>query len=757
MQHATVFAASQSNNASVVEQTFVQASPKRKFEGWEPSAWDATIEAGIHRSQAMPSDTPPLPSVHARATDALTLSTHPSFPVTTTSSNPPISPSVSATSAPPATATTFKPSFQFVVNEDAKQARKTVRKHVMREYRRRERWEHGDNNSSPVLSIPLSRKRDSTGGAGGAKKSSAASNGTRAGKGRTKKASNSSTATMKAESVSSDSASPTPILPTTPGGSSWLVAKEDTGEIQFEASKSKEGDAQLVRVKKGPVKRRRLDESPLHIDFERQRYGVPGHSSLGRIVPLDEVDLNLEDDNGGDDTESLLNPLNNTTNTALGYGADPWAAVAPSHVDPFSQKLNFDDSDDTKSLMHHFAWTMPSIMDERVTGTNFHRVGWLFSCVAVHDPTPLYVILGFTLAHIAQCHGVKEPPIAIEHKNKALQLITERMNHPVEAVSNGLIGAVVNIAGYELVGSNAQGFATHMTGLSRIITSRGGMCSLQGNQELEDVILRLDVVRAYIALSAPRYPTYSVLRNLSPIAINIPRDVLPFDPIEFAAEERKVVYRFCEDCIYLVHELEDFMMLAGSAARSLQAGAQDKESAEETETTRQLISAAATQLLCRQDLGNAAGSPLSRKCCRLAVLVFMDLAVRELFDTPGRCGQFIHVLKSRLLGPMTPWGRSLEMLLHVLVKHERLALEKAWRAWYVADMITMTMSLSEETWIIAEARMMAYVREEAATAGLALSSSMPLSSSSSPPPAGRRSASVWSLRDTLDAFLGAWG
>lgn len=89
-------------------------------------------------------------------------------------------------------------------------------------------------------------------------------------------------------------------------------------------------------------------------------------------------------------------------------------------------------------------------MDEMVAGTNFHRIGWLYSCVAVHDPTPISVILGFTLAHIAQCHGSKEPPLAIEHKNKALQLIKQRMEDPVEALSDGTIGAVVNIAGYEV-------------------------------------------------------------------------------------------------------------------------------------------------------------------------------------------------------------------------------------------------------------------------------------------------------------------
>ena len=43
----------------------------------------------------------------------------------------------------------FKTTFQFVVNEDAKEARNTVRKHVMREYRRRERWEQGQRAPPP--------------------------------------------------------------------------------------------------------------------------------------------------------------------------------------------------------------------------------------------------------------------------------------------------------------------------------------------------------------------------------------------------------------------------------------------------------------------------------------------------------------------------------------------------------------------------------------------------------------------------------
>ena len=94
---------------------------------------------------------------------------------------------------------------------------------------------------------------------------------------------------------------------------------------------------------------------------------------------------------------------------------------------------------------------MPSLMDEIVAGTVFNRIGWLYSAVAVHDPTPVHVIVGFTLGHISGLRGIKEPPMAIEHKAKALQLINARMEDPEQATSDGSIGAVIHIAAYEVL------------------------------------------------------------------------------------------------------------------------------------------------------------------------------------------------------------------------------------------------------------------------------------------------------------------
>lgn len=96
---------------------------------------------------------------------------------------------------------------------------------------------------------------------------------------------------------------------------------------------------------------------------------------------------------------------------------------------------------------------MPSLMDEIVTGKVFHRLGWLYSAVAIHDPTPVHVILGYTLGHIASLRGIDEPALAIEHKSKAIKLLHARMADPAQCYSDGLIGAIVNLAGWE-VGQN---------------------------------------------------------------------------------------------------------------------------------------------------------------------------------------------------------------------------------------------------------------------------------------------------------------
>ena len=312
---------------------------------------------------------------------------------------------VTKTPSPANKESAFKTTFQFVVNEDAKEARNTVRKHVMREYRRRERWqqelkkEDGDDGYDPTATGEKRRRKHS------------------------RPSSDSEPITSRDETAASASTS----------------ESGETGDISIKAKQSV--------IPGSGWKRRRI-----------QNGNVIHNGSDGR-PPIQLFGLVSE-------AEEAIHELGGVK--GLPYQADPWAEVAVSDIDPFS-RLCLQLGPATQSLLHHcmfkstlalswwksllipaVAWVMPSLMDEVVTGTVFRRVGWLYANVAVHDPTPVHVILGFTAGHLANLRGRPEPAFATEHKSKAIQLINERINDPAEALSDGTIGAIVNVAGWEV-------------------------------------------------------------------------------------------------------------------------------------------------------------------------------------------------------------------------------------------------------------------------------------------------------------------
>ena len=89
-------------------------------------------------------------------------------------------------------------------------------------------------------------------------------------------------------------------------------------------------------------------------------------------------------------------------------------------------------------------------MDEIVAGTVFRRLGWLYANVAIHDPTPVHIIIGFAASHVANLSGKSEPAFATEHKSKAIKLLNQRIEDPAEALSDRTLGAIVHIAAWEV-------------------------------------------------------------------------------------------------------------------------------------------------------------------------------------------------------------------------------------------------------------------------------------------------------------------
>ena len=237
---------------------------------------------------------------------------------------------------------------------------------------------------------------------------------------------------------------------------------------------------------------------------------------------------------------------------------------------------------------------------------------------------------------------------------------------------------------------------------------------------------RLDAIRAYSAISAPRYPAFTSVRALDPLAINIPNR--PRSLWSSNSTYSPFEYIYCQEALTLLNRLEDVLLLARSAATDLTGGV--------GEPFKKLLSSSLNQLLEKPDTHLATSSPPSQeldlyaslsstsptrptaleeadirrvhhagKALRLAALAFLDAAIREFFDSPPRPGAYTNRLKLRFLGSRTlandsPWGRSLEMLVAVLLQADRMALERPWRAWYVADALTQTMRIGEWTWDI---------------------------------------------------------
>ena len=173
----------------------------------------------------------------------------------------------------------FKTSFQFVVNEDAREARNTVRKHVMKEYRRRERWEQDKKQAGPEAPRSALKRR---------RKSSKPSTGSDT-------------------SVSEEG----------------LLVSPLSSEIGEQAGGSGTTETALAL----PMTKRRRFMPPVFAESRQaQLWGA----------------VNFDYENAMDELKG---------GKTLPYQSDPWAAVAPSDIDPFSKLNHLGPA--TQSLLHH--------------------------------------------------------------------------------------------------------------------------------------------------------------------------------------------------------------------------------------------------------------------------------------------------------------------------------------------------------------------------------------------------------------------
>lgn len=218
------------------------------------------------------------------------------------------------------------------------------------------------------------------------------------------------------------------------------------------------------------------------------------------------------------------------------------------------------------------------------------------------------------------------------------------------------------------------------------------------------MIQRLDLIRAYIAASSPRYPDYVDVRALKPLLVNIPSTTDYYTTASFPMNvDRQAVYGLCEHAIRLILGLEDVLLLISSAAQ--QTKVLDG-------TFYHLLTKAITQLL--QDNGTeglGSSSIQQRRCFRLAALILIDVSMREYFESPSQTGRFIRALNKQLLDTNSSWGQSAEMFVTTMLRSDRVSLETPSRAWYAADVIIRSVRLGKSEWTSVEQKLRDYIHQ----------------------------------------------
>jgi hypothetical protein len=135
-----------------------------------------------------------------------------------------------------------------------------------------------------------------------------------------------------------------------------------------------------------------------------------------------------------------------------------------------------------------------------------HFMGLVFT-----DPAPLHAVMLLASAHLAKVRGAHSHTIdMLQLRGMAIQEVNRAMmdQRPGggRATSDAMIAAVGKIATFELLFGQKDTFHTHMTGLQRMVSLRGGLQELGLNGMLERILLWIDANAAEITGTPLYFP-----------------------------------------------------------------------------------------------------------------------------------------------------------------------------------------------------------------------------------------------------------
>lgn len=115
------------------------------------------------------------------------------------------------------------------------------------------------------------------------------------------------------------------------------------------------------------------------------------------------------------------------------------------------------------------------------------------------DRASLHAVMLMAASHYTNVKGPRSHSIdLLQLRGMAIREINDALEDPQRATSDQLIAAVAKMASYEALFGDQQIFNTHMTGLLRMVSLRGGLPALGLGGLLERILLWIDANASHI-------------------------------------------------------------------------------------------------------------------------------------------------------------------------------------------------------------------------------------------------------------------
>lgn len=132
------------------------------------------------------------------------------------------------------------------------------------------------------------------------------------------------------------------------------------------------------------------------------------------------------------------------------------------------------------------------------------------------DPALLHAVMLMAASHYTSAYGSRSHPIdLLQLRGMAIREINQSLADPVRGTCDQLIAAVANMASHEALFGDRRVFHTHMTGLLRMVSLRGGLHNLGLRGLLERILLWVDanashITGSHIYFDRHAFPTTAV-------------------------------------------------------------------------------------------------------------------------------------------------------------------------------------------------------------------------------------------------------